>query len=549
MSDKIVLLIIIFFSISSHITFGQEKVNLYVNGIVSTPLQGFKSEQMFTGLGYGASGGAEYYVKNFGLGMYGGYFTNASNQSFTDFINKRYIETNPTVYTEDWKTAYFLLGPIARIGMKNLSIIGNIKGGYSQTSVPVLSFYKTFFSQEYEMYRFSGANNASWNWTWSAGLRLQYKLNRFLSIHTNADYLATSYLSKMEYETNFRDATDNNRNGVIEDAEYFESKKENTQGLTDMCALNFGLGLTYTLTKELPMKKPIFTEEVIPKKEDAEIVIEKEKKVYQPKLETDTPKTDEKHIPIVNLNEAEWIDAENNEKVVVDSEPKPEKTADTNFDAPEAQYDKEAAEFLYKAGESYFAANDFENAMPCFNKLKSDPAYPMAQYMFSLSLCALHNCSAAKTEYNMFMQSYKGEDKRTLEIIFASQVERCKGKERTSRLQNTISPQVTSSPSSMISVSQTTAPKTIGDMYKIQFIAIKKANAAFPNVESIGTIETEYFPNKSVYRYVLGNYTDKESAIADVNRIRQLGFRDAFIAVYHNDIRVNTIYHRNSRRK
>lgn len=581
MSSKITQLIkvALFFVLGINLSFGQEKLNVYANGIVSSPLQSFKAEQMFTGLGYGGTGGVEYFVNSFGIGINGGYFTNASQSSFTDFISKKYYESNPTVYTEDWKTAYVLLGPVARIGINNLSIIGTVKGGYSKTNVPVLSFYKTFFSQEYEMYRFSGTNASSWNWTWSAGLRLQYKLSKYLSIHTNADYIATSYLSQMEYETNYRDAIDNNKNGVIEDSEYFESKKENKQGLSDLCAINVGLGLTYTLSKEIPVKKPIFTEEVLipktevktpkvendvvteqPNKEDIpqEIIaeqpkIEAEKPVIiadQPNTEVVKPKIEEKQIPIVNLNEAELIDAENNEKVVAEAISAKDKTVENNFVAPEAQYDKEAAEFLYKAGESYFAANDFENAMSCFNKLKSDPTYPMAQYMFSLSLCALQNCMAAQTEYNTFMQSYKGEDKRTLEIIFASQIERCKGAEKSKAQQQiAVASPTTIAPEKQIVTAKTETVNTSGDIYKIQFIAIRKPNAEFPNIESIGTIETEYFPNMSVYRYILGNYTDKNSAIADVQRIRQLGFKDAFIAVYNNEQRVNTIYHRNGKRR
>ncbi|MBK7635541.1 MAG: hypothetical protein IPJ13_15625 [Saprospiraceae bacterium] len=73
-------------------------------------------------------------------------------------------------------------------------------------------------------------------------------------------------------------------------------------------------------------------------------------------------------IPVINANEA------------------PLEIPATTYEAPEAKYDEEAAEFLHKAGESYFATNDFENALPCFNKLKADPKYPRAKYMFALSL-------------------------------------------------------------------------------------------------------------------------------------------------------------------
>ena len=38
----------------------------------------------------------------------------------------------------------------------------------------------------------------------------------------------------------------------------------------------------------------------------------------------------------------------------------------------------------------------------------------------------------------------------------------------------------------------TSANNAGNEVYKIQFIAIKKPNKAFPNVESIGTIETSF---------------------------------------------------------
>ncbi|HMR89617.1 MAG TPA: hypothetical protein PKD51_15760, partial [Saprospiraceae bacterium] len=82
-----------------------------------------------------------------------------------------------------------------------------------------------------------------------------------------------------------------------------------------------------------------------------------------------------------------------------------------------------------------------------------------------------------------------------------------------------------------------------GLTYKIQFIAMKKANADFPRLVNIGDISTEFFPNKSVYRYTLGGYDDITVASKDIYKVRKMGFRDAFLAVYENGVRVNTLYH------
>jgi hypothetical protein len=72
---------------------------------------------------------------------------------------------------------------------------------------------------------------------------------------------------------------------------------------------------------------------------------------------------------------------------------------------------------------------------------------------------------------------------------------------------------------------------------------MKKPNATFPKLVEVGDISTEFFPNMSVYRYTLTGYKDINMAAADVYKVRKLGFRDAFVAVYENGIRVNTLYH------
>ena len=72
---------------------------------------------------------------------------------------------------------------------------------------------------------------------------------------------------------------------------------------------------------------------------------------------------------------------------------------------------------------------------------------------------------------------------------------------------------------------------------------MRKPDVAFPRLANVGTVSTEFFPNKSVYRYTLGGYTDINSAAADVYKVRKMGFRDAFVAMYRNGVRVNTLYH------
>ncbi len=509
-------------------------LQIEMNAGISEPVQEFRSQHMFTGRGVSAAGGFDYFFNNFGIGFSGGYFTNESGQSFTSYIEHKYFEKLNSGTFKDWNTKYIVFGPSFKFSLKKFEFDLFAKGGYSQILVPDLLFSKRFFSQTFEAYRFSGTSD-DWQFAWSAGARAIFKVTEWIGLQAKADYFTTSYLSTVGYDNTFRDANDGNRNGIIEDAEYFESQKVINKGTSNLSVLNMNLGLVFHLGKksaskpaqmlpELPevtmlgeemivQSYPLAVEEK--KEEVAEVIMEPAAK--QEKQTAD--------IPIVNAHEEPATTKAAEEQVIEKIEIPP-----TTYDAPEATYDDEAAEFLYKAGESYFATNDFENAMPCFNKLKADPKYPRAKYMFALALCAMGNCTEAKKEYKEFAKTYRETDSRTLEIIFASHFERC-------------------SISGKLKVEKTTMmdeKKDITEMpeeYRIQFIAMRKPDVAFPRLANVGTVATEFFPNKSVYRYTLGGYSDINSAATDVYKVRKMGFRDAFVAMYKNGVRVNTLYH------
>jgi tetratricopeptide (TPR) repeat protein len=496
-------------------------------------VQEFSKEEMFAGNGVALGGGFDYFFGRLGIGISTGYFTNSSAEKFSSFISNRYLEkfsANPSML---WSTKYILFGPSLKFSFGRFEIDLFAKAGSSQISVPDLLFTKKFYNQTYEVYRFS-STDSDWQFAWSGGTRMLFRINQWLAIQAKADYITTSYLSNIAYSSIYRDVYDVNRNGVMEDTEYFESQKIFNKGISNLNVLNLNMGLIFHLGRsggdkpvamfpELPEITPI---QVVKVEESEDVKTHEELPIVTQKIEDQPAIQDLSQIPVINEKEAQTgstprdadHEAATSEPIVIPP---------TTYDAPESRYDEEAAEFLYKAGESYFATNDFESALPCFNKLKADPKYPRAKYMFALSLCAMGNCKEAKKEYKEFAINYKESDKRTLEIIFASHFERCvtTGKLKVDN--------VPASPSVAVPQKE----------YKIQFIAIKKPDAKFPGLESVGTVSTEYFPNKSVYRYTLVGYQDIREAAEDVYKVRKMGFRDAFVAAYENGIRVNTLYH------
>ncbi|MFZ1751124.1 MAG: hypothetical protein WAU01_13060 [Saprospiraceae bacterium] len=526
---------------------------------ISEPVHKFRTERMFAGRGIVFTGGFDYFFGRFGVGFSGGNFYNQSQNLFNNYIASKYYEGSNSTDANQWNTKFALLGPSYKLSLSKFELDFFAKTGFSQISVPDLFYKKTFFNQSYEVYHFTGTSD-DWQLAWSAGMRLNYKLNKWLGIQLKSDVFTTSYFSKISYDNTFRDASDANRNGIIDDAEYFESQRITTPGRTDLTVANLQMGVIIQLGKK--METPVTT--MIPQTIIDDIALSQtyeptvlpENQVAEPALDVKEDLKEEfsddddiisqrfEDIPIVNAYEE--TDIKQSEFISETTEIVP--IPNTTYDAPESKFDDEAAEFLYKAGESYFATNDFENAMPCFNKLKADPKYPRAKYMFALSLCAMGNCAEAKIEYKEFATRYKETDSRTLEIIFASHHERCSmsGKlvvhepvakhidnENKSKVENKLIDERTKK--------RTSSDKTLE--YKIQFIAIKKSDETFPKVADIGDISSEYFPSKKVYRYTIGDYTDINVAAKDVYKVRKMGFRDAFVAVYEDGIRVNTLYH------
>jgi tetratricopeptide (TPR) repeat protein len=553
------LFVIIFFCviIAFVSSFGQSKfIQLDLNGGISKPIGSFSQNFMFAGQGYHGGAGFDYFFKNFGIGISGGYFTNPSNASFKTFIEQKYLETPSSIdKNQNWNTKYIMAGPTYKLKFGRFEWDFYVRAGVSQLRVPDLIFSKMFFGQAYEIYHFRGTTQ-DYQFAWNGGSRLIFKINQWLGLQAQANYFSTKYVSDVAYSYSYRNVSDANRNGVMEDGEYFESEKLKSSGKTDLSVLNLNMGLifqlgrsTYSKVKMMPdvtVPSVSATETIQPQTTNDVVTDQNEKAVPESEkvsivgseksseiAQTETkPKENKENvaqnedIPIVNAAEekSEQTDNQANDLEYV-------KVPATSFDAPEAKYDAEAAEFLYKAGESYFAMNDFENALPCFNKLKADPNYPRSKYMFALSLCAMGNCDEGKREYKEFAKSYKENDARTLEIIFASQFEKCATTNKNKARSATIAKD------SSVNLGN-------GMEYKIQFIAIRKSDSQFPGVAKVGTVSTEYFPNKSVYRYTLNGYQQVSDAVRDLTKVRKMGFRDAFIAVYQNGVRVNTIYHK-----
>jgi tetratricopeptide (TPR) repeat protein len=507
-------------------TYAQSKNYLQLNMStgISTPMPKFRFQPMFAGLGSYYEGGFDYFFGRVGLTTSGGIVYHPTDRLFKNFINTRYNASANQILSSKWETTYGLLGLVYKLGKNKLEFDITGKVGVSQISVPAMAYVKSFEQSSLELFSFYGETKNQWQPTWSSGVRIAYKLSDLAGLQLKGEFIGSTNSKKSLYTNSYVDIQDRNKNGSLENAEYFESPKYTSTGNINMQAVNIGIGLVFQLERPSPTPaKRMFAE--IPEEDRPDL--EKEVLVNEGiAIDAHTPKKAEPKSDIINTlkieEEVKPVQVQTTPFVKI-SEDLVSKSSD--YIAPESTYDAEGANFLYKAGESYFAGNDFESAMPCFNKLKADPLYPHAKYMFAMTLSEMGNCDEAKKEYEEFESNYIGDDARTFKIIFKSRIEKCKTILKPNH-EDIVAGNIAN-----------------GVSYKIQFIAMKQSNATFPKLAGMNDIGNEFLPASGIYRYNLETYFDLDHATKDMYKVRQMGFRDAFIAVYNDGKRVDTLHH------
>ncbi len=84
----------------------------------------------------------------------------------------------------------------------------------------------------------------------------------------------------------------------------------------------------------------------------------------------------------------------------------------------------------------------------------------------------------------------------------------------------------------------TTTSVESGTYYKIQMEAMKYFNKGkYASMQDIGSVESEYIPDRDLVRIMLGNYFNKEDAIAAREEARARGYDRAYVVKYVNGVR------------
>jgi hypothetical protein len=86
----------------------------------------------------------------------------------------------------------------------------------------------------------------------------------------------------------------------------------------------------------------------------------------------------------------------------------------------------------------------------------------------------------------------------------------------------------------------TIAPRTEGEVFRIQFTAMEGFHhdiRQFVAEKAYGEIYPEYILNKNITRYLIGDFDDYQEVTQKLDKIRDLGYRHAFIVSYIDGMR------------
>ena len=545
MNYKIIIYIFSFFI--GFYTVGAQKPYFQVqaSGGYTLPLMDMQEADHFCGDGWNGNLGFGMFFGKFGIMARGGYQHLAASPSFKDFVGNKYKDNVTGADGQNWRNAFGMIGPVVKFSFGKLDADIFAQIGMSKLTVPSLVYTRRFFGQQTEIANYAGQNQELIPF-WTTGLSLHYRVSRSVGVYVEPSFLTNQFLSNTATVFRYVNAHDINNNGFIDDVEFTEAEIVKDVRDVVFSNLNINVGISYQLgrTEKVPVPVSMITlEEDFPAQKELE--------------KTQPESKNEKAAQAVQKPEGSAMKQDaKNDVVMVGGADKISSSQDSV--AEKAKYDESEARFLYKAGELYFQNTDFENAVACFNKLKNNPDYLMAKYMFALSMCEMMNCEEAAKEFSDFEKAYTKDDAGVLYTVYKSHYEKCrKGVaeqqalvEKLNAEKEAAEKEKTAVDKSAAQVNATTekvdskpSSSAATNEYKIQFVALKISNKAFPRMENIGTIGHEYFPKKSMYRYTLGPYTSEDEAVSDMLKVRAMGFEDAFLAVYKNGARTNTLYH------
>lgn len=515
------------------------------SGGYTLPLMDMKEADHFCGDGWNGNLGFGMFFGKFGIMARGGFQNMAATPSFKDFVADKYKDNFTGANGQTWRNAFGMIGPVLKFSFGRLDADIFAQIGMSQLTVPSLIYTRRFFGQQTEIAHYSGQNQELIPF-WTSGLSLHYRVNRSVGIYVEPSFLTNQWLSNTNTVFRYVNASDINNNGFIDDVEFTEA--EIVKDIRDVVFsnLNINIGVSYQLgrTEKVPVPVPMISLE-----DELQAHDEKEKAV---------PDTKKEEVGQTIQKPEEEDMNKNGQTDPVAAETAAKNAANPVSGAETGGIDESEARFLYKAGELYFQNTDFENAVACFNKLKNNPDYLMAKYMFALSMCEMMNCEEAAKEFADFEKAYTKDDAGVLYTVYKSHYEKCRKEvaeqqalaEKLKAEKEAAEKEKAAADKSAAQITATSGKgesnqpsSAAGYTYKIQFVALKISNKSFPRMENIGTIGHEYFTKKSMYRYTLGPYSSEDEAVSDMLKVRAMGFEDAFLAVYKNGARTNTLYH------
>jgi hypothetical protein len=614
---------------------GQGGLRIGLGAGTSLPQGTFKREFNFANNGMNFNIDADYSFGVIGFGLSGGIATNDSESTFLQYANKQYTYRNHSISANNWVGKYLAVGPSLQLSYRNFGIDTYGKIGFINIGVPNIYYNVEYFDQRYTAMKYWGDVDDILG-MWIGGLKAHYNLTNNLSFQLKGELLTTKFFPGIKNSMTYQDVSDANKNGFIDDVEFFESSEMTISNDVIYSNLNLSAGVLIRVGQPVTKKQDEFYDYSI----------------EEPFLPNDT----------LVFVEDFGLDQLENIEVRDSMFSNPSDVANFNDEISNPTIDNSSAdEYLFIAGKKYLENNELKKALFCFENLINKSDFETAGFYKAITLLKMDKCKEGIAAFNIYKNTYPELLKATDEILFETVLDICQkaNKENESLVESNLinlveneindigeeetlpipteESKVKPTPTVNIEIPNASIGKDISELednkdniqlstepildidlksdpiavgpdyptlvqnitdavvqkeikdskiigeakteikttspvistaidtnkvlvqlpvesinpneetenltYRVQFVALRNGNKRFRKVENIATVETEYFEELKRYRYMTSSHSNVDDAKKEMEKIRKVGFPDAFIAMYNKGERIVTFYH------
>lgn len=227
-----------------------QEVRIHLDGGASSPFGNFTELNPYASTGASINAGASYFfTKKLGFGLELGTFNNPIENNLTDFTNSLDFETITTGVDNVWRTNYGTLGPILRLGNKELTFEISPQVGIASYSVPdyKVTYFSELLNRDLIIQEQEATGNVSSIFS-SLTARLGYQISNSFGVYFKAGVQTNELFGEhSEQRLRYKNLTDLDGDDSFSEEEIIESPNQEDLFCSAINTFQTNIGVTYSI--------------------------------------------------------------------------------------------------------------------------------------------------------------------------------------------------------------------------------------------------------------------------------------------------------------